>query len=465
MKQFVLILLSGVFKPNRRQFLGSKLGIATCLFPFVYLTLILFSNNGLNFREFNDTLAYQNLASRSLFDDQFYTGAKPITVPLFFKIAGIDSRNIVFMQMIIAAAAWGLLAYAAAAVSRHQLIKWGSLAGTLTIGSAANVTVWNGTILSESLNVSLLIATFSTGLLFLRNQNRLNMTLFLVVAVFWGLARETNSWALMAMVFAAGIAMVLYRDNDRTKLTKLGIVFSVFLILFAFSALTTRHSGRWVSPLGHIVQDRILPNESRLEYFQDRGMPVNDAVRSISATASAEAKAVKYLKSDFDEYREWSVEKGSSTYISFMLSHPRYTFTEPLSRYRYLLFWNLESYAPENTRSLLPAFAHYKLFESLRAFLAVAILGAVAILAARKYVDRTLAIYGSGLVLLSVILSMGVYLADAMEWPRHSLNSMVMLRVGLLLFMIAALDGVMRIVELKKNRRSNSDHAGHSPLR
>ena len=98
---------------------------------------------------------YTHIASRSLWAVSFWAGQRPPATPLLIKLVG-SSSGFLAAQAVIAALAWGFLAWTVGRLVtpgwRQVVAAWSILA----FATAFPVTLWNRSVLSESLSMSLL---------------------------------------------------------------------------------------------------------------------------------------------------------------------------------------------------------------------------------------------------------------------------------------------------------------------
>ncbi len=108
----------------------------------------------------NDSTVYAAMARRSVWSRALWAGPRPPLLPLVLKAVG-GATALVTTQAVVAALAWGTLAWT---VGRLMPPGWRRVAATfLVLGFATTlpVALWNRSELSESLSMSLLALLFA----------------------------------------------------------------------------------------------------------------------------------------------------------------------------------------------------------------------------------------------------------------------------------------------------------------
>ncbi len=109
----------------------------------------------------SDSTAYRAVASKPLLSVAFWAGPRPPLSPLLIKIVG-SSAGYPVAQAVIGALAWGALAWT---VGRLVAPGWQRVVAVwviLAFASSLPITLWNRSVLSESLAMSTLALVFAT---------------------------------------------------------------------------------------------------------------------------------------------------------------------------------------------------------------------------------------------------------------------------------------------------------------
>jgi hypothetical protein len=281
-----------------------------------------------------DSTSYAAVAGHPLWSTGFWAGQRPPLVPLLLKLVD-SSTGFVAMQSVVAVAAWGLLAFTVGALLAPGWRRVVAVWAVLALASSTPITLWNRSVLSESLSLSLLAA--------------------LVAAVIWSARRVT--WPRVAAVAVLGLAFAATRDAQVWTVGALGLVVVVVALyrrwrtgrfsrrllalaagLVAAAGLTgwvTVHTGRTRQNAANVFLVRVFPFPARVAWFAGHGLP--DARRIDAMAASARppepgaAKVVDPIPA-FPAVGRWIDDHGQSAYFLYVLTHPTFVFTEPLER-------------------------------------------------------------------------------------------------------------------------------------
>lgn len=252
---------------------------------------------------------------------------RPWTTPLLYHLLPDEDAWVVGVQAAIGAVAWLALAFAAAALFRRRGAQVVVATAIVALGCSAVVTNWDVTMLSEPMALSLTVLVIAGWTNFVRRPTDLGALAIVAATVPWMFVRQSLMPTAWMITFLALVALVVVlvrgrRDGaDRRIATPLVLVVGG---LFAGCIWATVTYGRNTEILHHnitaIVADRIAPDEERLAWFVDQGMPLpSDGRRDYGG---------------FDEdrsFQAWVERSGTDTYARFLASHPWYSLTEPLA--------------------------------------------------------------------------------------------------------------------------------------
>lgn len=205
----------------------------------------------------------------------------------------------------------------------------GFLGATLILlfGFAPQMAEWDYVMLSEPISLSLFVILLGLSIelvvTLLGEQQRLSWkpiflaVIWLLVAILWLLARDTNSYLLLPI-----IAVILLLAWRRTASRKLSLGYLVgagllLLSLFLVAARLSQASDRWVNPYFNNLLARVLPVPEYRAYFVERGLPVTEALM-----AEVGGNLTELSLFQMPNLVSWVEEEGLSTYFGFMLTHP-----------------------------------------------------------------------------------------------------------------------------------------------
>ncbi len=304
----------------------------------------------------NDTDSYVNTANAPLFSTGFFSGMRPITVPLLYKIftppGGYDTSirsepsigklpglrelpgfsNIAFAQSIISVLCWMALAISLYMKLENRWLKYVSVSLVLLSACQPEIVSWDHVMMAESLSYSLfaLLIAFSLPLFdisFFRDETAPKYKKwlaagFLLTLFFWVNTRDTNIYFLEITNISLIIGLAIsYVGSKFKKISRLGVtVLVVSSLIVIFQQAGARGSTRLVNPLINNLTANVFPYSTRVEFMHDKwGMPNTPEI--ISNRASANYSTITGNK----EFVRWVQKNGLSAYTDFMINTPEWT--------------------------------------------------------------------------------------------------------------------------------------------
>lgn len=304
----------------------------------------------------NDTDSYVVTARTPLFSAGFFSGPRPITVPLLYKIltppGGYDTsirsepsigklpglrdlpgfRNIALVQSILSVLCWAVLAYSLYRKLSNRWLRYASVSFVLLSACLPEIVSWDHVMMAESLSYSLfalLVAislqlfdvSFFTETAPIKTQKWLAAG-FLVTMFLWVNTRDTNIYFLEVILASLIIGLAIPVISSRfKKISHLGVITLIICCLIVgFHQAGARGSTRLVNPLINNLTSNVFPYTTRVKFMHDKwGMP--DSPDIISNGASANYSTIKENK----EFVDWVQEKGLRAYTDFMINTPLWT--------------------------------------------------------------------------------------------------------------------------------------------
>jgi hypothetical protein len=357
-------------------------------------------------------------------------GGRPPLVPLLYALLGHQLRTIVIVQSAVGALCWALLAFAARRFAGYRLAGWLAFVGVLVVSLTDMMTHWDVCILSDSLSLSLLALLLAAGLGLADRRSPGQIAAFLVLAVLWGLTRDTNAY-LLGLLGLAGMLLVLVARRPRWILLP-----TMFVVVAVGVAGSANHGRRWVEPFLHLTSERILTDRSQTQWFADHGMPVTPALLDLRGPYLPTYEHTYLTSPALASFRQWADRHGQEAYIVYVVTHPAWSLTRPFGGHEELSSALLGYYGSPGYQPWWPApMRHLLLVDPKEAMLAEAIgLGlAVGWVFARGAkpskawaIPALIAVSG----LCHLVLA---WLGDTWEIGRHSVDGMVQVQVGILL--------------------------------
>jgi hypothetical protein len=403
----------------------------------------------------SDSTSYATVAGHPLLSTGFWAGQRPVLVPVVMKMVG-QSLGFTVVQCLVAVVAWGYLAFT---VGRLVDPGWRRVAAVwIVLGFATStpIVLWNRSVLSESLSLSTLA--------------------LLMAATIWTARRIT--WPRVAGVVVAGLAFAETRDAQVWTVGLLGAVVTVVALVTAIrhrrfprrvaalaaglvmtAAVTgwvVVHTGRTRQNVANVFYVRIFPFPSRVAWFAHHGMPFAAAIdRSMAATVPPTPGAAKVFNTSDPAFapheatlENWIVAHGQSTYLLWIISHPAYLITEPLSRPERAFNFadgQITFYAaPHRVDSPLSDV----LWPAWWWLLPLTVMGVVPAAVTGRWRERSwrvLVLLGG----LGIVTMLIAWHGDGEEVTRHTVEGFAELRASVL---ILAVVGVLHVVPRRRHR-------------
>lgn len=412
-------------------------------------------------------------------------GPRPPGMPVLLKLIGGEGQELRFMrvQAVIAGLCWAVLAVE---VARRfsgrwvQVVVGGCILG---LSLAAPITMWDRSVLSESLALSSMALVLAMLLRFARRPTWVSAVGVVGTVGLWMITRDTHAWVVLVGVIVglSTWSIVLWRRERREEAETVGgekaaneaeadgerggreeeqqeaangddgdvrvgrVLVSVVPVL-AVAVLTmwsSAHGERSEFPIRNVYQSRVLPYPDRVEWFGDHGMPQAEAFMD-GTRPPAEPDGlspVTWVAADdpaFQEWLRWVESEGTSTYVRWLATHPWYLATEPMQTPE-RAFNNAEGdrsfYAALDQR-VVPFME--EIFMPSRP-LAIVLAGLVITLGPghRDLRHSALFVVGAGTVLLALPHAALSWHSDGMETARHLIVAVIQLHVGTLLLLAA----------------------------
>ena len=375
-----------------------------------------------------DTPTYEQVSNASLFSGAFWTGRRPFTVPLLWKLASDDHARIV-AQLTLSIVGWLALAAAVAACIRQRVIARVAVVLVLLFSATTEIILWDPLLLSESVSLSLTALLLAAWLAFVRSPTWVGVAGVLGITLLWTFARDSHAYValLTALVVLGSLAQRAHRPLKAA-------LAAGSIVVFVLAVASANDGLRWYQPMRDILLNRVAVDPKMQIYFQDRLGP------------------------------NWRELDARRVYAKYLLTHPGYTLGDPFYGTQTTPFSSTDS-----ASSLLdPDFRIYNDNAADRALplpravgglvypqgkgtvftLLLVIVFAAAAVAFRfgvspPWVVPTVALVSTaphGLI---------AYHLSGLEVDRHALEVAVLLRVGILLLAVFAVDSAVTALRAK----------------
>ena len=424
--------------PRFRLLCAYALAVAAC--AFAYLRVI-DQGNPVFFPD-----DYLRRSTVSLLDAAFYTGNRPFTTHLFYKLCGSDPGWAVLGNRLLSTIGWTLLGLAIGTKLRIGLLAFVAVPLFASASLWWNVAGWSRVMLSEPVALWLFPAWYAS-MVFLESRGGRTWRPTLAATFFFSFTKDSVAFFLLGFSLLAVLLGLRSGWNEikRREFPMLAFV----LVVFGMQTLTSRIGNRHLFPLLNVMLQRVLPNEEKSDWFQRAGAPIQrlkmGPLEWEGAWASSHEWAL-FANGNYIPFKNWVQREGVGAYGRFLLFHPMLTLSEAWRNRQQIYAYDLTDYTGPPPRSLLVSAAGW-LWRPARIWLLLAAsLTALALWALKKCSGLTLAI-SLGLAVNGIL----TYHADAMEVQRHCLLVAVGLTAAAFHQILTAFDfGFQQLQVLRK---------------
>jgi hypothetical protein len=289
----------------------------------------------------NDTVSYRAVAAKPLWSLSFWAGARPPLVPLVMKVTG-SSVGLVATQAVVSVLAWTLLAWTVGRLVPSGWRRAVAVGVVLGFASTLPVAMWNRSVLSESLSLSLVAMLVAALLWTVQRVTWPRLAGCVGAALALAAARDAQVWTVALVGLAVvGLAVATYAatrvGGDRSPAARLVVLAVCLGAVAAVTGWGSVSSKRSVESVSDVLYVRVFPYPDRVSWFTAHGMPQGVAIDTLARRlppASGAAPVVGITPTDpaFRPLERWITAHGESTYVLWLVSHPAYLVTEPLVR-------------------------------------------------------------------------------------------------------------------------------------
>ncbi|HEX6418007.1 MAG TPA: hypothetical protein VFZ77_05910 [Acidimicrobiales bacterium] len=388
-----------------------------------------------------------------------WAGQRPAGPALLLKAVGGDQTSYIAAQAAIAVACWAALAAAVAAAVADRRVRVAAVAAVVAFSLTSPVTMWDRSVLSESLAVSLLALVVAAGLRLAAGATPRRVALLLAALASWALVRDTHG--AVALVGGAAVAVAvavswLLERQDRWRVPWRGVAARDRRPWTAFAAgavalgvlvgWASSHGERHLFPLGNVYEVRVLPYPDRVAWFVDRGMPQGEVFAGPGARPPhvlEDGVPVLYVAEDdpaLAPWRAWLESDGRQALARYVVSHPSYALFEPLrspERAFNNAFGDREFYAPLDMRHVPLVDRGFALPTTVVLAVGAGVLGW---LIGRGRWSPAMAV-GLVAAVLAVPHGLVAWHSDGMETARHLVVPALQVHLGVLLMVVGLARG------------------------
>ena len=305
-----------------------------------------------------DSYSYARVAENSIFSSTFWSGERPFTLPLLFKLFNIDTatlddpafivsvraKQFTQFQALLSLTSFTLLGMCATTFMRRQPLK--ALILTLSVAFAMTIDVaqWNRMLLSESTSLSLSALMLSAWLLSIHAfQNwktsrpfirRIAPAAIISTTILFSFTRDVNAYfvGMSAAILLLSLLLPAVRKHPAAK--TLFIIGLSAAITAAVQINSMDRNERWLNPLSNVISKRILTSESARDFFIAHGAPFDEIpAERLPADCIEDCGSMhRFLRVDPDGQilLDWYRAEGKAVYLRYLLHDPIRILSQPL---------------------------------------------------------------------------------------------------------------------------------------
>jgi hypothetical protein len=217
--------------------------------------------------------------------------------------------DIAILQSVVSMIGWACLAWSFSSQLKNGAVRMLSAAVIILFGFTPQVSDWDSVLGAESLSISLFVFSYAIliWLAFAYSKETAidakkiaGFVVLFTLLFFWVFTRDVNAYPLIFLiVFILGLYII-----PRFRRTKFLLLASLLILAVFFVGITSaRQRPLWKLALTHVWVSDILPSQSNMQYFTEKGMPEYET----------------------PEYYEWFDGHAPAAYMQFLAAHPVYT--------------------------------------------------------------------------------------------------------------------------------------------
>ena len=359
------------------------------------------------------------------------------SVPFLYSLVDSDAGRVA-LQIVVATIAWSWCALVLSTMSRYSRTV---LTAVLLLGLSPQVVRYDLALLSESLGISFFVLTIAASLNLRKNTNSFSVIIWLASLTLCAFTRPVHLWVLV-IVLLPPIGTLIARRGRTISLT------TVTLMIISCGAFLQLRANSSTSALNFytVLQERIISDDSRFEWFTQQGMPVSPGMREATGYDFAdqfpsEVAAIiplpkgqvppTLMRVGGTPLAQWVQDNGWKTYAHYVLTHPADTFSRLTSLTNATLSPPNDDFLPLENGPMIPRvlFGSWELWSLLTA-------GALVVVFLKNRRDF---LYLASLCVTLVAVYASSLLASGIEHPRHSVTSAVALRLIAIATLVYAL--------------------------
>ena len=311
------------------------------------------SSLGRPIARFPDSLGYETF---HLFGsvDRFWP------IPFLYSIVTTDTGR-VLLHVVIGSSAWAWCALVLSGRSKYPRMI---LATVLLLGLSPQIVRYDLAILSESLGLSFMVFAVTATVDLLRRRSPLSLGIWLVAI---SLCANTRPVQLFVLIIALAIPLLKFVASRGRQISTSTAVL-LFVLLTGFLQLRGNANTSTLN-FYTVLQERIMLDDARFDWFSNHGMPVVTGMRNASGydfsgdlppdvsniiTLPAGQQPPTLMRVGGAELAAWVVDKGWTTYARYLVTHPHDSFSRLTSLTNETLSPPNDDFLPLDNGAMIP---------------------------------------------------------------------------------------------------------------
>jgi hypothetical protein len=296
-------------------------------------------------QSFFDTKSYVAVADLPITSRGFWAGVRPFTVPLFYKLLGVNTGNysepavmqrISWVQSGLSLLSWVVLGLVIGSKARNRW--WGAIVFGMVMAFSLiyEISRWDLTLLSESLAFSFFALTLAgwLGLLSVPVSWRKSLPAYLLLTgvivstILFSFTRDVNAYILVMVAVIVTVISLFKRSALPINLTLAYL--AAVLLIFITQTASSNISNRWQIYLYDQFALRFIDTPGLVDYFTRAGMPISPLLYKPPDMHDSVYQNLLGQDPRLEAFRQWMSQHGKATYLGYLLTHPKTTLSQPL---------------------------------------------------------------------------------------------------------------------------------------
>lgn len=399
----------------------------------------IFASLGRPIARFPDSLGYETFR---LFGsiDRFWP------IPFLYSFVQSDTGRIA-LHVAFGSVAWTWCAHVLSKMSRYSRA---TLAAVLLLGLSPQIVRYDLAILSESLGISFMVLAVAASINVQQKRTPSSVTIWIVSISLCATTRPVHLWILFVALIPPMWALITSRGRRMTTSTAI-----LLIVLLAGFLQMRENSNTSALNLYTVLQDRVITDDARFQWFSDNGMPISngmrqatgydysgqipDEVTNIIALPQGQ-QPPSLMRVGGTPLAQWVKNHGWQAYSRYVVTHPQDSLSRLTSLTNATLSPPNDDFLPLDSGPMIPRvlYGSWELWGMLGLCATFFVF-----LKSRKNFALLvgLTVSGAGVYAISMLTS-------GIEHPRHAVTSAAALRLIALVALVFAMPRAMQKAKL-----------------